>query len=62
MAKAPSWRKIEAALEEIARSLDYRLDRDKYSDIICEIELEHRDDTTVELNLTDLAKELEQRL
>ena len=57
MTNRPSWRKIEAALEDIARSYDYYLDRpqdtgDAYAD------------TTEwpELNLTDLAKELEQRL
>ena len=57
MTKAPSWRKIEAALIEACRT--YRIDCDRNPDTG-----DAYADTTEwpELNLTDLAKELEQRL
>ena len=53
----PSWRKIEAALIEACHT--YRIDCDRNSDTG-----DAYADTTEwpELNLTDLAKELEQRL
>ena len=60
MTNRPSWRKIEAALEAIARSYDYYLDRPQDTgDLMCEVNGKNE---YVELNLTDLAKELEQRL
>ena len=57
MTNRPSWRKIEAALIEACRA--YRIDCDRNSDTG-----DAYADTTEwpELNLTDLAKELEQRL
>ena len=58
MARAPSWRKIEAALIEIAYSYGYSLDEDRDSgDKTAELDIDG--DT---INLTDLARELEDRL
>ena len=64
MGKSFNWRKIETELEDIARKNGFSLDQNIRGDKIIEITVESPEAsyTGPEINLTELAKDLAERL